>query len=343
MKGSEGRRRASPTGAFPQAFEVIRALAARGADHDAMRTAIERAVADPDSLRNDAELGGLATVLTLYPRFSSAAPGAGARRLGRGAGSGSVKQMANAAELPVAVRGALMPDAHRGYGLPIGGVLATENAVIPYAVGVDIACRMKLSVLDIAGRRCSNGSRDQLERALRSARRGSASAASCQRARAARRAGRGLDASRQSPRGCKDKAPGAARHERQRQPLRRVRLARRSTAPDLGLAAGQVRRPALSHSGSRGIGRAGGGALHRAGRASCTRSCRRSSQHLAWLDLDTEAGQEYWAAMNLMGDYAAANHALIHSTSPSALGATSSPASRTITTSPGRKCTTAGS
>src|SRR5687768_10349539 len=42
-----------------------------------------------------------------------------------------------------------MPDAHQGYGLPIGGVLATENAVIPYAVGVDIACRMKLSVFDI--------------------------------------------------------------------------------------------------------------------------------------------------------------------------------------------------
>ena len=44
---------------------------------------------------------------------------------------------------------ALMPDAHVGYGLPIGGVLACENAVIPYAVGVDIACRMKLSVLDL--------------------------------------------------------------------------------------------------------------------------------------------------------------------------------------------------
>ena len=41
-----------------------------------------------------------------------------------------------------------MPDAHVGYGLPIGGVLATDNAVIPYAVGVDIACRMKLTVYD---------------------------------------------------------------------------------------------------------------------------------------------------------------------------------------------------
>ena len=54
-----------------------------------------------------------------------------------------------AAKLPVAVAGALMPDAHTGYGLPIGGVLATENAVIPYGVGVDIGCRMSLSVFDI--------------------------------------------------------------------------------------------------------------------------------------------------------------------------------------------------
>jgi tRNA-splicing ligase RtcB len=58
--------------------------------------------------------------------------------------------MQTAAKLPVAVAGALMPDAHYGYGLPIGGVLATENAVIPYGVGVDIGCRMCLSVFDIA-------------------------------------------------------------------------------------------------------------------------------------------------------------------------------------------------
>src|SRR5690348_9752548 len=58
--------------------------------------------------------------------------------------------MHNSLRLPSALRGALMPDAHRGYGLPIGGVLETEGTVIPYAVGVDIACRMKLSVLDVA-------------------------------------------------------------------------------------------------------------------------------------------------------------------------------------------------
>src|SRR5205814_8210441 len=62
---------------------------------------------------------------------------------------GAMHQMYAAAKLPVAVAGALMPDAHHGYGLPIGGVLATENAVIPYGVGVDIGCRMCLSIFDI--------------------------------------------------------------------------------------------------------------------------------------------------------------------------------------------------
>ena len=62
---------------------------------------------------------------------------------------GALAQMQIAAKLPVAVAGALMPDAHQGYGLPIGGVLATNNAIIPYAVGVDIGCRMCLSIFAI--------------------------------------------------------------------------------------------------------------------------------------------------------------------------------------------------
>src|SRR4051794_22219316 len=59
---------------------------------------------------------------------------------------GAIDQINTAARLPISVAAALMPDAHQGYGLPIGGVLATENAVIPYGVGVDIGCRMCLSV-----------------------------------------------------------------------------------------------------------------------------------------------------------------------------------------------------
>src|ERR1700712_3661943 len=62
---------------------------------------------------------------------------------------GALQQMETAMKLPVTVAGALMPDAHQGYGLPIGGVLATNNAVIPYGVGVDIGCRMCMTLYNM--------------------------------------------------------------------------------------------------------------------------------------------------------------------------------------------------
>ena len=71
------------------------------------------------------------------------------RQWGADLDANALQQMENACQLPISVAAALMPDAHVGYGLPIGGVLATDNAVIPYAVGVDIACRVKLTVLDL--------------------------------------------------------------------------------------------------------------------------------------------------------------------------------------------------
>src|SRR5712672_3972566 len=94
-----------------------------------------------------------------------AEPRAPWRQWGSGLEPNAVKQMANACALPVAIAGALMADAHIGYGLPIGGVLATENAVIPYAVGVDIACRMKMTVLDIPMRDLER-QQDRLTRAI---------------------------------------------------------------------------------------------------------------------------------------------------------------------------------
>ncbi|WP_446008749.1 RtcB family protein [Candidatus Electrothrix sp.] len=57
--------------------------------------------------------------------------------------AGALDQARHLANLPFAFRHiALMPDAHQGYGMPIGGVLATEGVVIPNAVGVDIGCGM---------------------------------------------------------------------------------------------------------------------------------------------------------------------------------------------------------
>jgi tRNA-splicing ligase RtcB len=56
---------------------------------------------------------------------------------------GSIIQAKNLANLPFAFKHVcLMPDTHQGYGMPIGGVLATQNVIIPNAVGVDIGCGM---------------------------------------------------------------------------------------------------------------------------------------------------------------------------------------------------------
>ncbi len=57
--------------------------------------------------------------------------------------AGALDQAKNLANLPFAFKHiAIMPDAHQGYGMPIGGVLATKNVIIPNAVGVDIGCGM---------------------------------------------------------------------------------------------------------------------------------------------------------------------------------------------------------
>jgi tRNA-splicing ligase RtcB len=66
----------------------------------------------------------------------------------------------------------------------------------------------------------------------------------------------------------------------------------------------------LSHSGSRGLG--ANIAKHYTAIAMEQCSLPRNAHHLAWLDLGTEAGQEYWLSMNLAGDYAKACHDQIH-------------------------------
>lgn len=232
---------------------------------------------------------------------------------------GAVAQMQAACLLPVAVAGALMPDAHTGYGLPIGGVLAVKNAVIPYAVGVDIACRMRLSVLDMPVSALVSR-RERLVRALEHETRFGVGASFD---RAARRDHPVMDADWSvSPvtLANRDKAwsqlgtSGGGNHFVEFGELH-------LDAPGLGLAPG-VHLALLSHSGSRGTGEAV--AAHYSALAMERRpGLPRELRHLAWLDADSAEGMEYWAAMELMGRYAAANHELIHAHILAALGATS--------------------
>jgi len=63
----------------------------------------------------------------------------------------ALEQAENVARLPFAIdHVALMPDAHAGYGMPIGGVLFANAAVVPYAIGVDIGCGVVFAETDLA-------------------------------------------------------------------------------------------------------------------------------------------------------------------------------------------------
>lgn len=220
---------------------------------------------------------------------------------------GALKQMRTAMKLPVTVAGALMPDAHQGYGLPIGGVLATRNAVIPYGVGVDIGCRMCLTIYDLPVSRLHEQKTDFKKLLMDNTRFG------------------------------RDTFQKPKDHEIfERTEFRDIRVVRElkdRAFSQVGSSGGgnhfvefgivEITTPVhafalvpgvylavLSHSGSRGMGANIAGHYTQVAMAGCKLPAE--AKHLAWLDLDTEAGQEYWLAMNLAGDYASACHHQIH-------------------------------
>lgn len=236
------------------------------------------------------------------------APGQGApwKQWGHDLDSNAIDQMVHACRLPVAVRGALMPDAHVGYGLPIGGVLATRDAVIPYAVGVDIACRVKMTVLDLPLRKLERGA-DKLRRAIEKETRFGVGAFFRERRDHAVMSA-DWSVTHVTER-MKDKAwsqlgtSGSGNHFVEFGAF---------TVNDaaVGLEPGRYL-ALLTHSGSRGAGAAV--CEHYSAIAMDKHAeLPREVKHLAWLSLQSEAGQEYWRAMELMGEYAAANHACIH-------------------------------
>src|SRR5438270_1945375 len=131
-----------------RATDFVSQFILRGGDKTKLEEEIKAIVANPALFAEDPLRKELAKAIVNSPPPPRAEP-VKYRQWGEGLEHEAVMQMEKACLLPVAVAGALMPDAHVGYGLPIGGVLATDNTVIPYAVGVDIACRMKMTVLDI--------------------------------------------------------------------------------------------------------------------------------------------------------------------------------------------------
>ena len=229
---------------------------------------------------------------------------------------GAMHQMYTAAKLPVAVAGALMPDAHSGYGLPIGGVLATENAVIPYGVGVDIGCRMCLSIFDVDPKdlvqKESYFAREINEATL--------FGSGAQFDRAANHEVMENKAFYEMPllknlHGRAWKQLGSSGSGNHFVEFGTIEVAEKDAV--LGVEPG-VYVGLLSHSGSRALG--ANIANHYTKIAKQKRRLPGEANNLAWLNLDEEEGIEYWIAMNLAGDYASACHHIIHAKIAKQLG-----------------------
>lgn len=299
------------------AFDLIKLLAEQEMGSVKMLETLLQIVEAPGEFLEHATYGDFAKAMD-GKRYVPRTEPAPYKQWGEDLESQSIAQMGNACNLPVSVAGALMPDAHVGYGLPIGGVLATDNAVIPYAVGVDIACRMKMTVLDIPT--------TELEDARGIGR-------LTQAIEMETRFGIGAKFKNKRLHDVMDRDWSVSPITRQNKDKAWSQLGSSGSGnhfvefglytpsdPSLGLESGKVYLALLSHSGSRGTGAAV--AAHYSKLAQQTHpELPRELQHLAWLDMDTEAGQEYWAAMELMGEYAAANHACIHRHIAANLGA----------------------
>jgi len=261
----------------------------------------EELVEEPEEIREEK---AIATTPLSYKSYGSV-----------GIDEKTVRQMDIAMRLPVTQAGALMPDAHLGYGLPIGGVLALKNAVIPYGVGMDIGCRMCLTVYDYKPKFLKVNSKNLLEILKQNTRFGN------------REFERPMDDAvlarsefNEIPflkplKGKARKQIGSSGSGNHFVEFGQVQITEQEN--DLGLPLGEYV-GILSHSGSRGFGAYI--ARHYTQIAMDTCFLPKEAKQLAWLDLDSEAGMEYWLAMNLAGDYASACHAHIHKRLSTALG-----------------------
>lgn len=282
---------------------------------DEVRVILSNVLATPEMFVEDEVLGPIAQLLMPEPEVeNSEIP---LREVGvpytiygkENIEKGAIDQMEVAVKLPVAVAGSIMPDSHQGYGLPIGGVLATDGAIIPWAVGVDIGCRMCLTIYD-AGTSYIDGNRGKLMNVLKSE----------------TFFGTGVEND-----GILTEHEFVERSEFN--DIKTIKALKDVAWRQLGTSGGgnhfvdfgnvSITDPnnefglevgdyvgVLTHSGSRGFG----ATLANKYSAIAMEKTRlpKHAQYLAWLDINSEEGVEYWIAMNMAGDYAQACHDEMH-------------------------------
>jgi tRNA-splicing ligase RtcB len=307
MNTTQLRKIGVPDDCIGAAIQGIQRAAAAELRGKQIKDRIAAALETPADFLDDPHFSEFAQQLVEAANFTRPAP-ISFQQWGTDIDPACQSQMRQACSLPMAVGAALMPDAHVGYGIPIGGVLALDNAVVPYAVGVDIACRMKLSVLDLP----PSGLVDNFYRFKTALQNGT-------------RFGIGSVHEKPQTHGVMDEDWSICRVTREYKDKAWKQLGTSGSGnhfvefgvltlaqrdDELNLDPGEYV-ALLSHSGSRGTGSAVCDTYSNIARTRLPKQYADVGR-LAWLSLDDAAGQEYWAAMSLMGDYAAANHDVIH-------------------------------
>jgi tRNA-splicing ligase RtcB len=298
----------APSPAIKLALAAAATMAASGDQmKDSILARLEAVRETPQLFAHDAVVGALARHLQARPVAASLQPitlshhpapyPVWGREL---IDPGAIEQMDVAMRLPISVAGALMPDAHIGYGLPIGGVLETKNVVIPYAVGSDIACRMRLTILDVEAETLRKR-HETLKGALQE--------------------GTTFGAGKSNS----DPVDSPVLHE-DWNATKLLRTLRPVAIRQLGTSGsgnhfvewGEVSwgdRPMvalMSHSGSRAVGFRIADLYSKAAESLRAGQLPKEAIRLSWLDLDSELGEEYWRSMELAGFFASENHRVIH-------------------------------
>lgn len=229
--------------------------------------------------------------------------------------SNAYQQMKTAMKLPIAEKAALMPDSHLGYGLPIGGVLATDNAVIPFAIGMDIGCRMSLTLYE-ATERFFKKKEHQFKQSIID---NTAFGISKTVGFSQEHEFLDQDVFNATPllKKLKSKAARQLGSSGSGNHFIEWGLVEMKEDEVVGLPAGKYI-GLLAHSGSRGFGASI--AKYYSDIARNASNLPYNLRHLAWLDMDDASGKEYWMSMNLAGDYASACHDQIHKNVAKAVG-----------------------
>ncbi len=214
----------------------------------------------------------------------------------------AISQMYDALRIPPAINGALMPDSHPGYALPIGGVIALEQSISPNFIGYDISCMMRITMLDI--------SHDSLMKHRESFLNILSEVTSFGLGSTTENANhKVMDSELWNSIGTVKPFKGLAQQQLGSSGggnhFANIMLGKYLETDEKFVAL-------MTHSGSRGTGHKLATHYVKLAKEFVRNKYKNVKNDYEWLELDTDLGKEYQRVMWLLGEYAFANHEIIH-------------------------------